>query len=316
MDELRPQNLDEYVGQSKLKTRLKVHIDAALTRNEPFPHLLLAGPPGSGKTSLAMIVAEALGDKFVSITMPIKDAVLQDHVEMNVGILFMDEIHRAKKTQQESLLSLLEDGFLQTPQGWKVETDWLTIIGATTEPEKIIPPLWDRFTIKQPFEPYTKEEMTTIAKGMASKAEIDLSRKTLSKLSQAAAGVPRNLKQFIVAAQDILTVRGNIPHAHEILEFCRTEQDGLTADHINYLKALHKLGGRAGLDALGMMLRLHKTVVMDLERLLLTHDFIRYGGRGRELTAQGKARILPQGNNGSQRRRNLQKTQPAGNRGN
>lgn len=305
-DKYRPENFDQYIGQRKLKVRLKVHIEAALKREEPFPHCLMSAVPGAGKTSLARIIALELGDNFKTIIMPVQDHILLEHVETTSGILFMDEIHRTKKSQQESLLTLLEEGYIQNDRGWKIEAGWLSVVGATTEPEKIIPPLWDRFVIKQPFEPYTKEEMGRIAKGMAEKAGISLSHKTLIVLASAAAGVPRNLRQLIVAAKDIRDTSGRSPHAHEILDLCRTEQDGLNADHLDYLKALYSMGGRAGLEALSMMLRRHKTIITDLERLLLEREFVRYGGRGRELTGQGRLRIQEKDESGN--RKLVQKT--------
>lgn len=290
-DILRARRLDEYVGQRKLKERLAVHIQAAISQGRMLDHVLLTGAPGYGKTSLAQIIADELGDQFAAITMPMKPVALASFLrQWQGGVLLIDEIHRASNSQQEDLLSLLEDGVFRTSNGRKISIPHLTAIGATTEPENVIPPLYDRFPIKPKFEEYSDGEMGYIVTSMGCKIGLDFDAETAVRLGHAAGGTPRNARQLVLAARDLAAFSETLT-VEEILQLCGTEPDGLTVEHLKYLETLSDLGGQSGLNVLSSMLRLHPRILMELERLLVHHGLILFGSTGRELTQRGFDRI-------------------------
>ncbi len=292
-DQLRARSIDEFIGQTKLLDRLTTHIEAAVSQSHPLEHTLLAGPPGFGKTTLATIIADLMGDDLEIVTMPISEKTLQAFVMKHAGILVLDEIHAASKKEQELLLPLLEFGHVQTKSGYKIEAGWLTIVGATTEPEKVIPPLYDRFKIKPVFEDYTEDEMAKIVVGMATKARLTISDDDAKILGKATGGTPRNAGSLVLAGRALEVTKGETPTAMEILEFCDIDPDGLDRQHYRYLETLAKFGGTRGLNQIATVLRLSPSVCMDLERLLFKQDFINFGTGGRELTATGYKKVKP-----------------------
>ena len=213
MNGIRPETWDDYVGQEAMKDRLAVHISSALIREETLDHILLTGPPGCGKTSLASIIATEFGEPFTSFLMPIKEKALLLFLRQRHGVVLFDEIHRLSVKQQEALLPLVEDGYYQLDNGDRVYADNLTIIGATTEPEKIIPPLFDRFPIKPPFDDYTADEMRDIVHRMAYASGIELDDMQAAVLGSAAGGVPRGGALAVGAVVPVLrALRGADRH--------------------------------------------------------------------------------------------------------
>lgn len=288
---LNATSIDEFIGQKKLLNRLNTHIAAAVEEARPLEPTLLAGPPGFGKTTLAHIIADQLGDELEIVVMPLSEKALQALVASHDGVLVLDEIHAASKREQEMLLPLLQGGFIQTKSGYKIEAGFLTIIGATTEPENVIPPLYDRFKIKPAFEEYSMDEMALIVLGMAIKAGLDISEDDAVLLGQATGGTPRNAGSLVLAGRALQVTSGNCPSAAEILEFCDIDLDGLDRMHYRYLETLAKFGGSRGLSQIAAVLRVSPSVCTDLERLLFKKGFINYGASGRELTADGYNKI-------------------------
>lgn len=292
-DPLRATRWADFVGQTDVKRRLAVHINAARSQRRMLDHVLLDGPPGFGKTTLAQIIAAELGDPFASLTMPVKPNAFASFLRQwsTGGVLLLDEIHRASASQQEDLLTLLQDGYLQLSNGRRiVTTGALTVIGATTEPENVISPLYDRFPIKPTFVDYTNDEMGTIVEGMARTLHLTLDPTFAKMIGAATGGIPRNARSLVLALRDLRCDCDNVDIS-DLLSLCGVEADGLTTNHVEYLRTLSSLGGQAGLSALASMLRLHSSTVQNLERLLQKKGFIQYAPTGRELTQVGYQRI-------------------------
>lgn len=295
-DELRAKDWSDYIGQDNLKRRLKTQIASAIAQKRPLDHVLLAGEPGFGKTSLAGIIAHALRDPFESFVCPVKPKALSSFFRSwEGGVLLLDEIHRFSKAEQENLLSVLEDGFLQMPNGTKVDVVLTTIIGATTEPHKLIPPLYDRFLIQPRFEDYSDDDMALIVISMADHLGIYIEFDLAYELGRATGGVPRNAKRFVRAIEDLEATNGDgewdVP---AVLDLTCMDPDGLSDQQIDYLRFLSDLGGNAGLTTLATHLNLHPTLVQQQERLLIKRGLIVYGERGRELTTEGNRKVRPQ----------------------
>lgn len=288
-ESFHPESFDGFVGQEAIKKQLQVAIGAARNQMRPMEDVLLTGPPGLGKTTLAGMIANALGDPFESYVMPIKNSALVNLVRRFHGVVLLDELHRSAKTQ-EDLLPLLQFRYIQLPNGTRLYNEWLTIIGATTEREKIIGPLYDRFVHKPEFDVYTENEMAEIVQEMSIQAEVPISQEDAIILGKAAGGTPRNARQLVLTARDLLSSSGKAPTAQEILALVRVDGEGLTYQHKLYLETLDQLGGQAGVKSLSMMLRLHETVIVELERLLIQHGYITYSSRGREMTAKAFAK--------------------------
>lgn len=290
-DVLQATTWDEFIGQTAMKQRLSTWIGAAVAQHRMLEHVLLAGPPGFGKTTLATIIADSVGDPIEKLIMPMQPVAFAAFLRgFAGGVLLLDEIHACSKSEQEALLGFLDTGTYRLANGRRLHIDHLTIVGATTEPEKLIKPLVDRFPFRPSFADYSDDDMGTIVLSMAEKLGVDLDVDTAITLGQAAGGTPRNARRLVFAARD-LTCNGRTASAEAIFDLCDVQPDGLTALHMEYMTQLADLDGIAGLKTLGTMLGQHASVLNDVERLLLKRKLISLQPGGRELTMTGYTRI-------------------------
>lgn len=288
-DILRVDSWDGYVGQDALKNRLRIHIDAALRDERRLDHILLEAPPGYGKTSLAQIIAEEIYLDAEVVKMPIKTKALSSLVRrFDGGVLVFDEIHRGSKAQQEDLLPLLEEDFVQMDNGRRIYGNpATTYIGCTTEPHKVIKPLRDRFPIRPRYAEYTDAEMSQIIVGMGEKIGIEFPPKDALTLGGACAGTPRQARSLVLAARDLQTTSPS-----DILAMCEIDEDGLTADHMAYLHTVEQAGGiGVGLSTINTLMLLPEATIRDIERLLLRRGLLVLEKTGRELTNKGFAKV-------------------------
>lgn len=290
-DTFRPDNLDEYIGQERMKRRLTVRILAAINENHPLGHILLCAPPGAGKTSLAELIADLVGDPIMKMVMPVRESALIEAIRTFHGVLFLDEIHALPPKTQELLLPVLEFGELHLSNGDVIENKWLTVVAATTERHQVLPALYRRFEYAPQYQPYEEHELRAIGQSMARKAGIDLSDDILDAIGRAAGGAPHYVGKLVKAAASLISVYVGEPTIAEILDLCGTSFDGLTDSHIEYLAALDKLKGTAGQDRIASMIGFKAAICTELERLLMDQNFITFGGKGRELTAAGRRRL-------------------------
>ena len=290
--EFRVSSWDDFIGQEALKERLDVHIQAALGRKaHRLDAVFLHSPPGYGKTTLAGIIARRFGNRpFHDYTMPISDKALKDLVTTGIGVVLFDEIHRATPKQQENLLTLVNGNYITMQNGYRLENPDLTIIGATTERDKVIKPLYDRFFIKPDFVRYSDREMGRIARNMLASAKLDMPDEYVMAIGKAAGGVPRRIADMVAMARD-LKATGKDFSINEVLRFCGLTADGLTRAHLEYMQLVHSNSKPLGLSNLSSNLQLSASMVIDLESLLVRRGWLSYETQGRDLTGEGHARI-------------------------
>jgi len=289
-ERVRAQTWEDYVGQERLKQRLVTHIGAARAEDRAMDHMLIVAPTGSGKTTLAGLIAMSLGDKFAEFMMPMDLKKLVYFIgDWEGGVILLDEIHRAPTKFQESLLSI-EQGYISVSPESRVSTRHITFIAATTEPHKVIAPLWDRFLIQPQWEDYTDEEMAQIVSGMAHRAGVPMPDDIAHGLARATGGTPRVAGTLVVAYRDLL-VTNQPATVDAVLYQTGRDHDGLSDQHLVYLRTLRDLGGSAGLKNLCSMTQLPPQQLEVLERLLQKRGFIRLESTGRELTHRGWTKL-------------------------
>ncbi len=292
-ESLRATTFEDFVGQDAMKLRLNTHIKAALAEKRPLEHILLAGPPGTGKTTMALLIADKLGDPITVLTMPIerKSLLLNlSYPTFKGGVLFLDEIHALPKKDQEMLLPILGKGVYVDSRGDEYTIPFLTVIGATTERDKLITPLYQRFVIKPEFEPYTDVQLGDIVARMAKKAGVEMSFEMAVELGAASGGIPRNAKQFVFAARALAATEKHQPTAAGVLDFCGIDADGLGEVHRRYLALGVSQGNVMGQKTITGMLQIPEGHCREVERLLIQKGFLTYSPRGRVITAKGVAR--------------------------
>lgn len=288
----RARTWSDFVGQAKLKQHLRTAIESAKERYAPLDHVLLVANPGYGKTTLARIIADELCDPFVGFKMPVNDKHFRYQVtELGRGVIFLDELHNAPRSFQEVLLHALETGEIHTSDGVVYPVQTCTFIGATTEPDKLLEPLRDRFVLQPRFEEYDDDEMAAIVAGMARRSEVNLPAELSAHFARAAGGTPRVAQRFVAAARD-LSVTGQEVTIQSVLDMTGYDSDGLSDAHLEYLTTLRELGDESGLRNICSLLRRRPATIEDLERLLIRRGFVRLTPKGRVLTTTGLRKVL------------------------
>ena len=302
---IRPQKLDEYIGQSALKSTLKISIEASKKRSKQIDHMLFYGPPGLGKTTLASVIANELGTKIRITSAPAlerpRDIIGILMSLKNGEILFIDEIHRLNKVTEEILYPAMEDFFLdmttgkaQTVKTLRVPLPKFTLIGATTKAGALSGPLRDRFGIIHKLEFYTKEELTQVVTRTAGILDIEIDAEGAKIIASRSRGTPRIANRLVKRVSDYAIVKSNGKITKE------TAADALKALHIDDSgldstdRALMSLiiekydGGPVGLETIAAALGEDAKTIEDVyEPYLLQEGYIQRTPRGRKISPQG-----------------------------
>lgn len=300
---LRPQDFDSYIGQEKIKNNLKIYIQAANERNEPIDHVLLYGPPGLGKTTLAGIIANSMGRSMKIVSGPAIEypgeilAIIKQLPKG--GVLFVDEIHRLSKPVEEALYSVMEDfafdavienGEQTTVR--RISVDRFTLIGATTRAGLLSAPLRDRFGIIHRMEYYEPEELAKIVINSAKKLAIDkVDPSGAIEIGNCSRGTPRIANRILRRVRDYAQVKadGNITKevVDETLALLDIDQKGLDLTDRNILLTMISKfnGGPVGLDTLAAAIGEDPGTIEDVyEPYLVKCGFINRTPRGRMAT--------------------------------
>ncbi len=299
---LRPRGLSEFIGQGPLKANLAVFIEAARARGEALDHLLLAGPPGLGKTTLAQIVAAELGVGFRMTSGPIVAragdlAALLTNLQPR-DVLFIDEIHRLQPQVEEILYPAMEDFELdlmigEGPAARSVRIDLVpfTLVGATTRTGLLTTPLRDRFGIHARLDFYRQEELEAIVRRGAALLRLALTEDGAAEIARRARGTPRVATRLLRRVRDFATVAGKSPVdralADEALARLEVDRLGLDALDRRYLGLIARAygGGPVGIDTLAAALAEQRdTLEETVEPFLLQQGLLQRTPRGRILT--------------------------------
>lgn len=302
---LRPRAIDDYIGQEKVKENLKIYIEAAKNRNEALDHVLLYGPPGLGKTTLAGIIANEMGVNFrvtsgPAIEKPGDLAALLTN--LNEGdVLFIDEIHRLSRAVEEVLYPAMEDNALDiiigkgpSARSIRLDLPHFTLVGATTRAGQLSAPLRDRFGVVLRLELYSPEELGKIVSRSANILGIGIENEGALEIASRSRGTPRIANRLLKRARDFAEVVGNgtISSESANLALTRMEIDNLGLDNIDRLLLTSMIknynGGPVGLETIAATIGEEAITIEDVyEPYLMQLGFISKTPRGRVVTPAG-----------------------------
>jgi len=306
---LRPKTLDEFVGQPELKEHLGIVLQAAKERDEPVGHLLLSGPPGLGKTSLAHVIAHEMGADIRPTSGPALEragdlaAILTNLDES--GVLFVDEIHRLPRTVEEVLYPAMEDFQLDlvigkgpSAQTIRLDLPRFTLVGATTRAGLITGPLRSRFELSERLDYYPPEDLQKIIHRSATILGVDLDEEGSSEIARRSRGTPRIANRLLRRVRDFAQVRAagfiDGPTARDALAVFKVDEKGLDKVDGAILEALIGRfgGGPVGLSTLSVAVGEEPDTIEDVyEPYLMQLGFIRRTPRGRVATESAFAHI-------------------------
>ena len=299
---LRPSGFDEFIGQQKLKENLRVYVEAAKRRRGPLDHVLFCGPPGLGKTTLSLILAQEMGVNLAMAAGPAIEhkgqlAALLTKLERG-DVLFIDEIHRLSPVVEENLYTAVEDFRIDIVQGdgpyaatLQLPIAPFTLVGATTRTGLLTSPMLSRFGIVERLDYYPADELAQVVLRSARLLKIAIEPEAAAEIARRARGTPRIVNRLLRRARDFAEVLGNgqidLRMASEALQRLEVDDAGLDNMDRRYLRVIieHYKGGPVGIDTLAAALSEPRDTLEDVyEPFLLQQGFLARTARGRVVT--------------------------------